>query len=41
MVTGPWARYFCDIHRKAGNGEGYRIAFTTDGITYKHVDSFA
>jgi hypothetical protein len=33
-------RYFCDVHRKAKNGEGYRITFTTDGITFKHVDSF-
>jgi hypothetical protein len=37
-------RFFCDVHRKAKkkakNGEGYRITFTTDGITFKHVDSF-
>jgi len=26
---------------KQKNGEGYRITYTTDGITYKHVDSFA
>jgi hypothetical protein len=30
------ARFFCDVHRKAKNGEGYRITFTTDGITFKH-----
>jgi hypothetical protein len=34
-------RFFCDVHRKARNGEGYRITFTTDGVTFKHVDSFA
>jgi hypothetical protein len=34
-------RFFCDVHRKAKNGEGYRITFTTDGVTFKHVDSFA
>jgi exoribonuclease R len=33
-------RFFCDVHRKAKNGEGYRITFTTDGVTFKHVDSF-
>jgi hypothetical protein len=39
--TGPWARYFCDIHRTKKNSERYRITYTTDGVTYKHVDSFA
>jgi hypothetical protein len=34
-------RFFCDVHRKARNGEGYRITFTTDGVTFKHVDGFA
>jgi hypothetical protein len=34
-------RYFCDVHRKAKNGEGYRITFTTNGVTFKHVDGFA
>jgi hypothetical protein len=34
-------RYFCDVHRRARNGEGYRITFTTDGVTFRHVDSFA
>jgi hypothetical protein len=33
-------RFFCDVHRKAKNGEGYRITFTTDGVTFRHVDSF-
>jgi hypothetical protein len=33
-------RFFCDVHRKAKNGEGYRITFTMDGITFRHVDSF-
>jgi len=33
-------RFFCDVHRKARNGEGYRITFTTDGVTFRHVDSF-
>jgi hypothetical protein len=37
---GKGVRYFCDVHRKAKNGEGYRITFTTDGVTFKHVDSF-
>jgi hypothetical protein len=34
-------RFFCDVHRRAKNGEGYRITFTTDGVTFKHVDGFA
>jgi hypothetical protein len=34
-------RFFCDVHRKAKNGEGYRITFTTDGVTFNHVESFA
>jgi hypothetical protein len=33
-------RFFCDVHRKERNSEGYRITFTTDGVTFKHVDSF-
>jgi hypothetical protein len=34
-------RFFCDVHRRARNGEGYRITFTIDGVTFKHVDGFA
>jgi hypothetical protein len=34
-------RFFCDVHRRARNGEGYRITFTTDGVTFRHADSFA
>jgi hypothetical protein len=33
-------RFFCDVHRKAKNCEGYRITFTADGVTFRHVDSF-
>jgi hypothetical protein len=33
-------RFFCDVHRRARNGEGYRISFSVDGITFKHVDGF-
>ena len=32
-------RFFCDVHRRAKNGEGYRVTFTTDGVTFRHVDS--
>jgi hypothetical protein len=28
------------VHRRARNGEGYRITFSVDGITFKHVDGF-
>jgi hypothetical protein len=38
---GEGVRYFCDVHRKAKNGEGYRITYTTDGVTFRHADSFA
>jgi len=34
-------RFFCDVHRRARNGEGYRITFSVDGITFKNVDRFA
>jgi hypothetical protein len=34
-------RFFCDVHRRAKNGEGYRITFTTDGVMFNHVESFA
>jgi hypothetical protein len=33
-------RFFCDVHRRAKNGEGYRITFSVDGVSFKHVDSF-
>jgi len=33
-------RYYADVHRKARNGEGFRIAYTTDGVSFKHADSF-
>jgi hypothetical protein len=42
----PWGRglvnrFFCDVHRRARNDEGYRISFSVDGVTFKHVDRFA
>jgi hypothetical protein len=40
-LEGKGVKCFCDIHRKAKNGEGYRITFTTDGVTFNHVESFA
>jgi hypothetical protein len=40
----PWGkgvnRFFCDVHRRARNGEGYRITFTTYGVSFRHVDRF-
>jgi hypothetical protein len=33
-------RFFCDVHRRARNGEGYRITFSVDGVSFKQVDSF-
>jgi hypothetical protein len=41
----PWGkevrRFFCDIHKTKKNRERYRITYTTDGVTFRHVDSFA
>jgi hypothetical protein len=34
-------KFYADVHRSKRNGEGYRITYTTDGITFKHVDSFS
>ncbi len=31
--------YYADVHRKARNGEGFRITFTTDGAIFRHVDN--
>jgi hypothetical protein len=37
---GKGVRYFCDVHRKAKNGEEYRITFSVDGVTFRYVDRF-
>jgi hypothetical protein len=37
---GKGVKCFCDIHRKAKNDEGYKITFSLDGVTFKHVDHF-
>jgi hypothetical protein len=34
-------KFYADVHRTKRNGEGFRITYTTDGITFKHVDSFS
>jgi hypothetical protein len=34
-------KFYADVHRTKRNGEGYRITYTTDGITFKHIDSFS
>jgi len=39
-LLGEGVAFFADVHRKARNGEGYRITFTTDGSSFKHVDGF-
>ena len=38
--VGKGARIYCDVHRTRKNGEGFRITFTADGVTFRHVDSF-
>jgi hypothetical protein len=32
-------KFYADVHRTKKNGERFRITYTTDGITFKHVDS--
>jgi len=34
-------RYYADVHRTKRNGEGYRMTYSTDGITFKYADSFS
>jgi len=34
-------KFYADVHRTKRNGEGFRITYSTDGITFKHVDSFS
>jgi hypothetical protein len=31
-------KFYADVHRTKRNGEGFRITYTTDGITFKHID---
>jgi hypothetical protein len=33
-------KFYADVHRSKRNGEGYRITYTSDGTTFKHVDGF-
>jgi hypothetical protein len=34
-------KFYADVHKTKRNGEGFRITYTTDGITFKHIDSFS
>jgi len=34
-------KFYADVHRTKRNGEGFRITYTTDEITFKHVDGFS
>jgi hypothetical protein len=34
-------KFYADVHRSKRNGEGFGITYSTDGITFKHVDSFS
>jgi hypothetical protein len=34
-------RYYADVHRTRRNREGCRMTYSTDGITFKYVDSFS
>jgi hypothetical protein len=33
-------KFYTDVYKTKKNGERYRITYTTDGITFKHIDSF-
>jgi hypothetical protein len=33
-------KFYADVHRTKKNSERFRITYTTDGTTFKHVDSF-
>jgi hypothetical protein len=33
-------KFYADVHKTKKNSERYRITYTTDGTTFKHVDSF-
>jgi len=32
--------YYCDVHRTGKNGEGFRITYTLDGLTFRHAEGF-
>jgi len=34
-------KFYADVHKTKKNDERYRITYTIDGITFKHVDSFS
>jgi hypothetical protein len=33
-------KFYTDIHRTKKNSERFRITYSTDGMTFKHVDGF-
>jgi hypothetical protein len=33
-------KFYADVHRTKKNSEKFRITYTTDGITFKYIDSF-
>jgi len=33
-------KFYADVHRTKKNSERYRITYTTDGTTFRHVDGF-
>jgi hypothetical protein len=34
-------KFYADVHRTKKNNEKYRITYTVDGTTFRHVDSFS
>ena len=33
-------KFYADVHRTKKNSERFRITYTVDGTTFKHVDGF-
>ena len=33
-------KFYADVHRTKKNSERFRITYTTDGTTFRHVDGF-
>jgi hypothetical protein len=34
-------KFYADVHKTKKNSERCRITYTTDGTTFRHVDSFS
>ena len=39
-AIGGGGRFYCDVHRTRRNGEGFRITYTGDGVSFMQADCF-